>query len=108
MFVYRVAIQQNLLITEAALVPGLCMDLLPVVPELLHVVLDGDVMTGPGVAPQAGQAHQSVAQPALVGAALSHVVTEPLLLLLHQSCLLLVSLVGAWRLFSLSNLTQYF
>ena len=88
-FVYLVSVQEDLLLTEPAPVPGHGVELLPVVPELLHVLLDGDVMAGSGVAPQTGQSHQAVAQPALVGATVRHVVTEPLpLLRLHQSFLL--------------------
>ena len=105
-FVYLVSVQEKLLRTEPALVPGHGVQLLPVVAELLHVLLDGDVMAGPGVAPHAGQADQSVAHPALVGAAVSHVVTEHLLL--PQSLLLQFRHLPAWRLFSLGNLSPYF
>ena len=93
--VYLVSVQENLLVTHPALVPGHGVQLLPVVAELLHVLLDGDVVAGPGVAPEAGEGDQSVAHPALVAAAVSHVVTEPLLL-------------RAWRHFSLGNWVLYF
>ena len=100
-FVYLVSVQQNLLLTEPTGVPGHGVELLPVVAELLHVLLDVEAMAGSGVAPQTSQAHQFVAQPALVDTTVGHVVTQPLLNLEFR-------LLRPGRLFSLASLTQYF